>query len=100
MKIREVTNEQINNYLRITPTAENSAFLEICKDAAIQYISKYTGLPVESSSGDTINSHDDLTIAYLILVEDMWDNRSTTADQANPNRTIETILGLHRKNLL
>lgn len=102
MKLREVTSEQLSSYLKIGSLSSiDNAFLEICKKAAAQYISNYTGLPLEADDKDCVNNHEDLTIAYLILVADMWDNRAANAEAAAAaNRTLETILGYHRVNLL
>lgn len=69
--------------------------LEIQRAAAIAYCKDYTGL-----SEDELDEHEDITIAVLALIADMWDNRSMTVGQSNPNKTAETILGMHGINLL
>ena len=65
------------------------------REAAIAYCEGYTGLTKEE-----LNEHEDITIAVLALIADMWDNRSTTVSQANPNKTVEIILGMYSTNLL
>lgn len=65
------------------------------KVAAINYCIGYTGLSV-----DGLDEHEDITIAVLTLISDMWDNRSMTVDRANVNRVIDTILGMHCVNLV
>lgn len=42
----------------------------------------------------------DFVIAVYILCQDMWDNRSMYVDKSNLNRVVDTILGMHRVNLL
>ena len=41
-----------------------------------------------------------ITIALLVLVGDMYDNRQMYVDKANINRTADTILGMHSVNLI
>ncbi|SFC15004.1 head-tail connector protein [Clostridium uliginosum] len=93
MKINEVTTELLINYCNAYE--EDSGLLEIFKDASINYIKSYTGLTIEE-----MNSMDDLTIALLVLVSGMFDNRSIEADKSNINLILDSILGLHSKNLV
>lgn len=46
------------------------------------------------------NLYDDLVIAIYILVQDMYDNRTLYVDKTNINKVVETILGMHKTNLL
>jgi len=36
----------------------------------------------------------------LVLVQDMWDNRTLYVDKSNVNKVVDSILGLHAVNLL
>ena len=74
---------------------EDKTLLEAIKAAAINYCIGYTGLEEEK-----LDDYEDVTIAVLTLISDMWDNRSMTVDRSNPNRAIDTILGMHSINLL
>ena len=65
------------------------------KTAAIAYCTGYTGLTEKG-----LDEHEDISIAVLVLISDMWDNRSMTVDRSNINRTINDILGMHSVNLL
>lgn len=65
------------------------------KKAAIAYCVEYTGLKEEE-----MNEKEDITIAVLTLISDMWDNRSMTVERSNTNKVIDTILGMHCVNLL
>ncbi|MBQ7070788.1 MAG: phage gp6-like head-tail connector protein [Ruminococcus sp.] len=94
MKISEVTDEQIFSFMRVDdPTDGDTEFLSIIKPAAKSFIIGYTALTAEE-----LDEHEDLTIAYLILIEDMFDNRALTVNSANLNRTTENILSMYAKN--
>lgn len=98
MKVSELTIPIIANYCRImdddVSDSENLS-LEAMKIAAISYARSYTGL-----SDSEMESHEDITIAILTLIADMYDNRSMIVDKNNVNRTAEVILSMHAKNLL
>ena len=67
--------------------------LNAMKTAAIQYCIGYTGLTEEQ-----LDEHEDITIAVLVLISDMFDNRQMYVDKANINRVVDTILGMHCVN--
>ena len=69
--------------------------MEILKKAAIEYTKSYTGL-----SDAELEEHEDITIAVLVLISDMYDNRQMYVDRNNTNRVVDTILGMYSKNLL
>ena len=98
MKVSELTIPIIANYCRImdddVSDSENLS-LEAMKSAAISYARSYTGL-----SDLEMERHEDITIAILTLIADMYDNRSMIVDKNNVNRTAEVILSMHAKNLL
>lgn len=94
MKISEVSDDYIINYLREDPTdTEVSAALGPMKTAALEYLAAYTGLDQEGLDG-----FEDLTFAYLIIIGDLYDNRATTVSSSVRNKTLDTILSLHSKN--
>ena len=47
-----------------------------------------------------LDQHDDITIAVLALISDMYDNRSVSVKETGVNRIVESILGMHSVNLL
>ena len=98
MKVSELTIPIIANYCRImdddVSDSENLS-LEAMKIAAISYARSYSGL-----SDLEMERHEDITIAILTLIADMYDNRSMIVDKNNVNRTAEVILSMHAKNLL
>lgn len=99
MIISDVTQEYLAEYLRLGELSELSSeeamFLSTCETAARSYIVAYTSIPDEE-----LDNYEDITIAYLVLIADMYDNRSAYVDKSNANRTVETILDFHRLNLL
>lgn len=74
---------------------EDLTLLQAMQSAALNYCTGYTGL-----TSDELDEHEDITIAVLTLISDMWDNRSMTIDRANVNRVVDTILGMHSVNLV
>ena len=63
--------------------------------ASIAYVRERCGIEDEYMDG-----HPDIAVAVLVLVRDMWDNRSLYVDKSNPNRLVEGVLALHDHNLL
>lgn len=94
MKISELTDEYIAEYLRAEYEAEKATF-EIIKSAAIEYVKSYTGLELEE-----MDEHEDLTIAVLVLCSDMYDNRQMTVQNDKENPTVAQILSFYSVNLL
>lgn len=97
MVVSEITAQDIANYLRIAElTTEDTSFIETCIDVAINYILNYTGIEDAAS----LDEYTDMVIVVYILCQDMYDNRAMYVDNLNVNVTVETILGLHQRNLL
>lgn len=64
--------------------------------SAVEHAKGYAGL-----TDTEIEEHEDITIAVLALISDMWDNRQTTITGArSANRLVENILSMHSTNLL
>lgn len=99
MKIKDISLQTICTHIREVPenlTSEDVALLTAIKTAAINYCSQYTGL-----SESDLNDYEDITIACLVLISDMWDNRSILSERSSgSNVVIENILSMHTKNLL
>lgn len=93
MKISEVTTDLLVNYCNAYE--EDKSLLEIFKDASISYIKSHTGLTT-----DEMNTYDDLTVSLLVLVSGMFDSRSIECDKDKVNLILDSILGLHSKNLV
>ena len=102
MTISSITESDVAKYLRLEAGDYDAGELETIMDAAKKYIVSYTGIPAAStdSTAETLDDHEDFWIAYMVLCQDMYDNRSMTVENANANRVVETVLGMHTRNLL
>lgn len=95
-KVSDITVQDCVDYLRITETDSNdlntlSTLLMVAK----KFVCEYTGrTPAQ------IDTFEDVVIVVLILVQDMWDNRTLYVDKTNLNKVVDSILHLHAVNLL
>ncbi len=102
MKVSEITVSDIANYLRLETgeytTGEITNFINV----ATMFISNYTGIPVETDDDaiKVIDDYEDFVIVVYVLCQDMYDNRCMYVDKSNLNKVVDTILGMHCKNLL
>ncbi len=100
MKIRQLTAEFVAAYLKIDredlDEAKRKELLTFL-DAAKRYVLSETGLTAEEA-----DEKDDLTVAVLILCQDMYDNRTRylSSSGSKPSDTLDSILGFYRCNLL
>lgn len=93
MKVSELTHELIAEQCRIIAedlTPVEVLHLDALKKAAIQYCMGYTGLTEEQ-----LDDHEDITVAVLVTISDMYDNRQMYVDKAHLNRVVDTILGMY-----
>lgn len=95
-RISEITTEDLVDYLRL-PDVDSAQLqlLTTLKAAAVSYIVGVTNLKLED-----IDKYPDLTVAFLALVQDMYDNRAIYVDKRNISDTVSTILNMYRTNLL
>ena len=95
-KVSDIDYTDISDYLRLSEvTADEQNTLNNLISISKAYIQGYTGLTAEQ-----LDEHDDFVIVVFILCQDMYDNRTLYVDNANLNNVVDTILGLHRVNLL
>ena len=98
MRVSEIAIEDICRQIREEAeylTEDDKKHLNILKTAAIEHVKGYTGLDNEE-----IDKHEDIPIAVLVLISDMYDNRQMYVDKSNVNRVVESILGMYCTNLL
>ena len=104
--ISELTAQSIADYIRLDITDDTATENELRTylNVAKHYISDYTGLPITSEDAEekTLDSYPNLVIVALILCQDMYDNRSLYPDAKTivVNKTAESILNMHARNLL
>ena len=90
MKISEITDQQIKEYCGMD---DDATILPIYKAAAKSFILSHTGI-----TADELDMHDDLTIAYCVLINDMSCNRDYVVGKNILNPTVSTILSMHSRN--
>lgn len=98
MKVSEIGMSDICRQLRTEEKYLTDGDLElipVLQKAAVEYVKSYTGL-----DDSEIDQHEDITVAVLVLISDMYDNRQMYVDKSNTNRVVETILGMYCTNLL
>ena len=71
-------------------------------EAAKSYAENYTGLPLQETEGqeDYLDKYQDVTVAILVLCQDLYDNRSMYVEKSNINKVVKSILGMHCRNLV
>lgn len=98
MKVSELTLPLIAQHLNEAEESlqeSDKQLIETMREAAVKFCADYTGIAKEE-----LDNHEDITVAVLALISDMYDNRQTTVDRASPNRIVYTILDMHSVNLL
>lgn len=93
MKVSEIGIDNLVEYMRLDDYEEDE--IEPLLTASKAFIRSYTEL-----SDEEIDDHEDFYIVVMILCQDMYDNRVLYPDKNNLNKVVDTILGMHRKNLL
>ena len=66
-----------------------------CRDAAKSFIRGQTGLDDEQ-----IDAYEDITIAVLVLTQDMYDNRRLYVEKSNVNKVVDSIIYQYAENWL
>ena len=95
-KVSEITSDDLAEYLRIEElTDREKQTLTNLLNVAKKFIENYTG-----RTETELDSYQDFVIVVLVLVQDMYDNRTMYVDSNNLNTVVETILGMHSTNLL
>jgi hypothetical protein len=93
-KVSEIAVNDLADYLRIEElTYEDEKTLSNLLIVAKEFIKNYTGQT-------DLDNFPDFVIVVLVLVQDMYDNRTMYVNTNNLNTVIESILGMHSINLL
>ncbi len=95
MKISEITEKDVVDYLKLDEGQYNATEVKAAMAAAEEFIIDYTGL-----SKEEIDRKEKFWIAYMTLCQDMIDNRSFCVDKSGTNKVVESILSMHCVNLL
>lgn len=94
MKISEVTIEDLKEYAVVSHNLDDKLFSNILL-ASKSYIKSYTGL-----DDAALDEKEDLTIALMILCNELYDNRAYTVENDKSNKVVNSILDMHSINLL
>ena len=95
-KVSEITPNDLADYLRLVDADQNDLnTLTTMLNIAKVYVGEYTGHTIAE-----LDDYKDIIVVILVLVQDMWDNRTLYVDGNNANKVVESILGLHSVNLL
>lgn len=94
MKISEITVTDLKEYANVDHSLDDKLFQTILT-ATKSYIKVYTGLTL-----DKLDEKEDLTIALMILANEMYDNRAYTLENDKVNKVVNSILDMHSINLL
>ena len=97
-KVSEITIGDVARYIRVDDYEEID--IKTYLNVAINYISSYTGIPVTSEDGESLDDFADFVIVAYILCQDMHDNRTLYVDKNNINKVVQTILDMHTRNYL
>ena len=92
MKVSEITNQDVADYIRLTEVSETDrSLLDNLINIAKNFIKENTGV-------ENFDEFDAFIIVVFILCQDMYDNRTLYVDKTNLNKVVETILGMHSLN--
>lgn len=70
MKISEITEDDIAAYLRLDKGTDTD-ILENIRVSVIEYMKSYTGM-----NDRELDEHEEFYAAFMVLAQDMYDNRS------------------------
>lgn len=99
-KVSEITIKDVADYLRLNVNDFAGSEIETYLNIAKNYISGYTGIPITSEEGESLDDFPDFVIVVYVLCQDMYDNRTMYVDKSNINKVVQTILDMHSRNLL
>lgn len=96
-KVSDIANTDVATYLRLPEvTTDDLTYINTLINVAISFILNYTGI----ADASTLDNYEDMVIVVFVLCQDMFDNRAYYVDNENLNKVVETILGMHQRNLL
>lgn len=94
MKFSEVSITDLKEYAHVDHSLDDGLF-KIILQATTSYIKNYTGLTLEQ-----MDDKEDLTMALMILSNEMYDNRVYAVENDKVNKIVNSILDMHSVNLL
>lgn len=94
MKISELTLPIIKDYVGTSGT-DSDTTLALLLGGVKSFVMGQVGLTAEQ-----LDLHEDLTIAVIVLVDEMYTNRQMSVEKASQNPTVTQIMAMYATNLL
>lgn len=96
-KISDITAQDLADYIHFDEVLDSDTthLLNNLLSIAKTFVCQYTGRTPEEC-----DTFPDFVIVILILVQDMYDNRTLYIEKDNLNKVVDCILGMHSVNLL
>lgn len=96
-KISDITAQDLADYIHFDEVLDSDTthLLNTLLSIAKSFVCQYTGRTPEEC-----DTFPDFVIVILILVQDMYDNRTLYIEKDNLNKVVDCILGMHSVNLL
>lgn len=95
MKLSQVPLSEVKNFCGVSDDESDLLIQDIMMPAAAKFICDYTGLTAEEA-----DALEDLTLPYLVMVDEMYTSRDYTITKDKLNSYVKTILDMHSKNYL
>lgn len=98
MKVSEITLDTLETFLKLNKDELDESELkelDMIKSGAISYVKSYTGY-----SEKELDNYEEITLAVLVIAQDMYDDRTMLVDKDKVNLVLNSILGMHQNNLL
>lgn len=94
MRLSDTGIPEIKDYCGVTDKDSDKILIAL-RSAAISFILNQTGL-----TEDEAEKYEDLSAALLVLIYDMYMNRTYAVDKSAVNPIVQSILSEHSRNLL
>lgn len=94
MTLSQLDVGTVAGFLRLEEGDYNPSELELVMAAAKGYLTSYTHLTAEE-----LDKYEDVAVAYLVLCQAMYDNRSLTVGEKDVNPVVQSILNFHVRGL-
>ena len=90
-----ITTAELLDYVREDNPDETAVNqIELMRKAAIGYMTSYTG-----QTAEYLDEHEEFDAVLMVLVADMYDNRSLTVDSDRQNPFVMSVIDMHWGNL-
>lgn len=95
MGIRDLTLEDVKNYLRVEHDFDD-LLIESFMASAEEYVREWTGV------GERLNEYQSLTAPFLMIIGSLYENRTSTVENSPEylRRSVESLMGIHDFNLV